>query len=430
MDASRITEYNPWWDTGQVRKELCPEYERHMLPEMLASLNSRAASVLRGPRRTGKSTLLYQSINKLLADGVEPNAVLFFSFDAEGGDIQNLLDEYRNTILAAPLESKKRIYIFLDEVQKCRGWAEQVKRNYDLYPNIKFVLSGSVSFDIGAGATESLAGRAKEFVLMPMSFREYLELRGEELPPAGAQLNKFLVAEKRLLPYFMHYLTTGGFPEIASEENVYAIRDYVMSSIIRRVIYGDLFQDSRTGDPESMMALLRAISEKPGILLNYERLGSDTGRDRRTVSSYISRLEYAMVIRTLGNITGSSLSSSRKHRKAYPVSTALTFAFKGYDINDEDLGHVYETAVMNQLDAKHFWRRTRGEIDLITGDKGEIATEVKLGGDGPFHFGKYAKSRTLMKAVVVTRNASGNGVADGIEYRKVPAWAMCAGTEI
>ncbi|MCI0480430.1 MAG: ATP-binding protein, partial [Candidatus Dadabacteria bacterium] len=320
---------------------------------------------------------------------------MFFSFDAEGGNIQDLLGEYRNSILAAPLESKKRIYVFLDEVQKCRGWAEQVKRNYDLYPNIKFVLSGSVSFDLGAGTTESLAGRAKEFVLMPMSFREYLELRGEELPPVGAGLNKYLLAEKRLRPYFIHYLKTGGFPEIATEENEPAIRDYVMSSIVRRVIYGDLFQDSRTGDPESMMALLRAISEKPGILLNYERLGSDIGRDRRTVSSYISRLEYAMVIRTIGNITGSSLSSSRKHRKAYPVSTALTFAFKGYDLNDEDLGHVYEVAMRNQLNAQYFWRRTRGEIDLITGEKGEIATEVKLGGDGPFHFGKYATSRNI-----------------------------------
>ncbi|MBA3045731.1 MAG: ATP-binding protein [Candidatus Thermoplasmatota archaeon] len=430
MNLSRIIEYNPWWDTGQVRKELSPDYKRQMLAEILSSFESRYVSVLRGPRRTGKSTLLYQSIANLLSDDVEPESILYFSFDAEDGTIQNLLDEYRNSILGAPLESKKRIYVFLDEVQKCKGWAEQVKRNYDLYPNIKFVLSGSVSFELGTGTTESLAGRAREFVLLPMSFREYLELRGEDLPKAGSALKEYLLAERRLRPYFNHYLTTGGFPEIALEENQSAIKEYVLSSIVRRVVYGDLFENGRTGDPESMMALLRAISERPGILLNYDHLGSDIGRDRRTVSSYINRLEYTMIIRTLGNITGSALSSSRKHRKAYPVSSAMTYAFKGHDLAEEDLGRVYEIAVMNHLDAHYFWRRPRYEVDFITGDNAEIATEVKLSGEGRFHFGQYAEIRNLDKATVVTKGVSGKGKAGGIAFEKVPAWALCAGYSI
>jgi len=430
MELSRIIEYNTWWDTGQVRKALCPDYERQMLVAILSSMRSRTASVLRGPRRTGKSTLVYQAIRDLLSNGVDPESILYFSFDAESGTIQELLEEYSNSIINEPLDSRNRIYVFLDEVQKCKNWAEEVKRNYDLYPNLKFLLSGSVSFELGAGATESLAGRVSEFVLLPMSFREYLELRGEKLPEAGSPLKEYLLAEKRLHPYFSHYLTTGGFPEIALEEDQNAIREYVLSSIVRRIVYGDLFQNGRTGDPESMMALLRAISEMPGRLLNYDHLGSDIGRDRRTVSSYITRLEYAMIIRTLGNLTGSALSSSRKHRKAYPISPALTYAFKGYDLGDEDLGRVYEIAVVNQLGARYFWRRSRHEIDFITGAKGEVATEVKLGGEGRFHFSKYAEKRKLEKAVLVTKNTSGTNTTGEIEYNKIPAWALCAGAEV
>lgn len=430
MDISRIIEYNRWWDTGQVRKDLCPDYERCMLRSLISSLTSRYVSVIRGPRRTGKSTMLYQSVRHLLAQGVEPERILFFSFDAEQGDVQDLLEEYRDSILATAFDSKERLYVFLDEVQKSKGWAEQVKRNYDLYPNMKFVLNGSVSFDIGMDSSESLAGRAREFVLMPLSFREYLELRGEKLPKEGSALKKYLLAKDRLQPQFTHYLMTGGFPEIATENDLASIREYVMSSIVRRVVYGDLFRDNRIGDPESMIALLRAISEKPGLLLNYDRLGSDIGRDRRTVSSYISRLEYGMVIRTLGNLTGSALTSSRKNRKAYPVSTALTFAFRGVGIEDDVLGRIYETAMVNHLDASFFWRRPRGEIDIITGAKGENATEVKLGGDGPFHFGRYCKERDLEKALVITKSVFGKGVDDGIAYERIPAWAFCAGGDM
>ena len=243
-------------------------------------------------------------------------------------------------------------------------------------------------------------------------------------------VRKYLPAENRLLPYFSRFLLTGGFPEIASERNDLLIRDYVISSVIRRVVYGDLFQEGGIGDPESLLALVRAISEHPGILMNYDRLGSDIGRDRRTVSSYISRLEHAMVIRTLGNITGNALSSSRKHRKAHPVSPALTFAFRGSNLDDDVMGRIYETVLVNHLDARYFWRRSGAEIDLITGGNGEHATEVKLGGEGPFHFGKYAGYRPVKTAVVVTRNTSGSGVSGDIEYRKVPAWAICAGAEV
>ena len=430
MELARIVEYNPWWDTGEVRPELCPIYERQILSKIIGALESRSALVLRGPRRTGKSTVLYQAVRYLLSKKVEPDNILYFSFDAVDGTIQELLDEYSNSILEGALNSKGRLYVFLDEVQKCKNWAEQVKRNYDLYPNVKFILSGSVSFELGAKATESLAGRVIEFVLFPMSFREYLELNGVELPKENATLKSYLVAEKRIFPKFKHYLITGGFPEIAQTKDNREIREYIQSSLARRVIYVDLFQEARIGEPESMMALLRAISEFPGLLMNYENLGSDLGRDRRTISSYVSRLEYAMVIRTVGNIRGSSLASSRKHRRAYPVSPALTFAFKGYDIDDGDMGRVYENAVLNHLDAKFFWRNRSKEVDFITGDQGEIATEVKMGGEGPFHFEQYSRTRAIEKAYVITKNAHGAGHSDSIQYKKVPAWALCAGAKI
>ena len=208
------------------------------------------------------------------------------------------------------------------------------------------------------------------------------------------------------------------------------MREYVLSSIVRRAVYGDLFNLGGIGDPRSMMALVRIISETPGMLLNFDSLGSDMGIDRRTVSSYITRLEQAMIITTLGNIRGSALSSSRKHRKTYPVSTALTYAFRRHAVDDTHRGRVFETAVRNEIGADHFWRATGGEIDMIVGPKGAVAVEVKLSGEGPFHFEKFARTRPLEQAFVITENDHGTGTSHGISFERVPAWALCAGANI
>ena len=430
MDLRRISEQNPWWTTGSVRDELCPPYERRALADVVSSLTRRYVTLVRGPRRTGKSTMLYQAIRHLLKGGIDPATVLYFSFDGEPGTIQELLDEYRISVLGRPFDGPGRVHVFLDEVQKCRGWSEDVKRNHDLYPNVKFVLSGSVSFDMGRGTTESLVGRARETVLLPMSFAEYLGLRGLRTPAPGEPLRRFLLAETTVQPYFSHYLASGGFPELATEDDAREMREYVLSSIVQRAVYGDLFGAGGIGDPESMMALLRAISEMPGMLLNYDSLGSSIGRDRRTVSSYIARLEQAMVIRTLGNLRGSALASSRKHRKAYPVSTALTYAFKGAIADETDLGRVVETAVLNEIDARHFWREHGAEVDFVVGARGTTAVEVKLSGEGGFPFDELAKARRLDRAFVVTRSAHGPGMAGGTRFERVPAWALCAGAHV
>ena len=430
MELLKITEYNPWWDTGEVRKELCPPYERRMIYKIISSFEVRSVTVLRGPRRTGKSTLLYQSIRYLLSKGIDPEHILFFSFDDEKGTITDLLEEYKNVVLEKPFDKFKKLYVFLDEVHKCKNWSEQVKRYYDLYPNIKFILSGSVSFEIGTKATVNLVGRTIELILNPMSFGEYLSLKGIQVPSFGKPLKQFLLTEARIRPYFNHFLVTGGFPELVNEERKDRIKEYVLSSIVRRAVYGDLIHEGGISDPESMMALVRAIAEMPGILLNHDKLGSDIGRDRRTVSSYISRLEYSMIIRTLGNIRKSGISSSKKLRKGYPISSALTFTFKGFELEDRDLGRVVEVAVLNEINAEYFWRHRGNEVDFIIGNKGNVAVEVKLGKTRKIFFEQYGKIRDLKKAFVISKQESGSGRAGSVKYQTVPVWALCAGAGV
>jgi predicted AAA+ superfamily ATPase len=64
--------------------------------------------------------------------------------------------------------TKDHIYIFLDEIQKIEDWQSKVKIYYDLYPNIKFIVSGSSSLYLKK--QESLAGRMQEIQIKPLNF--------------------------------------------------------------------------------------------------------------------------------------------------------------------------------------------------------------------------------------------------------------------
>jgi predicted AAA+ superfamily ATPase len=67
------------------------------------------------------------------------------------------------------------VYVFFDEIQKVSDWQSKIKIYYDLYPNIKFILSGSSSLYLQK--TESLAGRMFEEYIKPLKFSEFLRYK-------------------------------------------------------------------------------------------------------------------------------------------------------------------------------------------------------------------------------------------------------------
>ncbi len=130
-----------------------------------------------GLRGVGKTTLLHQVIQHLLDSKVESRRILYFSFDEERFDIGDVIQTYLTQVLRRDIADLDRVYFFLDEVHKVEDWEGKVKVYYDLNPNIKFFLSGSASLTLSSKAKESLAGRLYEFVLKPLTFCEYLEMK-------------------------------------------------------------------------------------------------------------------------------------------------------------------------------------------------------------------------------------------------------------
>lgn len=357
---------NEWWFTGKIRKELALSFKRYAFKRILESLNERQILIITGLRRVGKTTLLYQTIEKLL-EREDPTSILYFSFEEFYTDPREVLEFYEKQVLKKPFEEVKRAFIFFDEIQYSKGWPSVIKKFYDLYPNLKFFISGSSSLLVSKEAMDKLAGRFFFLEVKPLTFLEFLEMK-------GIKLKEF--ASSRIEAYFFDYLRKAGFPEIFDWENELKIADYIKNSVIDRVALKDLPIVFKTRDVILVEKIIKLILSNPGSVVNINSLSKSLGESKITISNYLKFLEVSLLIRSLSNFRPAFLSSSRKLKKYYPATPSLIFSHSK-EIFEKNLGAVLETYIVNALNAKYYFREGKKEINVILNGKKVLPLEVK-----------------------------------------------------
>ena len=181
-----IRDMNPWW-RGERLFGL-PPVRRWAFKPLHQNLKGgmTPATVLRGPRQVGKTTLLNQVIHTLLDEGVAPSRIFKVQFD-ELPELKRLPEPilelsrwYAQSILGKSLNQAatdgEQAFIFLDEVQNLADWAPQLKHLVDIHP-VRVLVTGSSALRIEAGR-DSLAGRITTLELGPLLLRELAEIRG------------------------------------------------------------------------------------------------------------------------------------------------------------------------------------------------------------------------------------------------------------
>lgn len=368
MKKIDIERYNEWWFTEKIRRELTPDFKRVGLKRVLDSLRERQILMITGLRRVGKTTLFYQTIEKLI-EKIEPKRILYFSFDEYNADPKKVLETYEKKILSKSFEDSGKIFIFFDEIQYAKGWASVIKQYYDLYPNIKFFLSGSSSLLLSREALNKLAGRFFFFELKPLSFIEFLNMK-------GFKLNGQDIFSRRIEIFFFDYLKRAGFPEIVNLDER-RIGEYIKYSIIDRIVFRDVPTLLKTREMRLMENLVRFICANPGAIINLNSLASDFNTTRITISNYLKLLEISLLLRKLKNFRYSYLSFSRKLSKYYPVTTSLIYSVFREKFERES-GLIIETYAVNALDAEFYYRKNNQEIDVILQrDRNIIPVEIK-----------------------------------------------------
>ncbi len=364
--------FNPWWRTGAVRPEWLKEYKRAPYFDIKKYVEKRQILLIWGLRRVGKTTVLYQLISEILKK-TDKKRVFYFSFDEIAFDLKDVLEGYQKLILNKTFEeTKERIYIFLDEIQKVHDWENKLKTYYDLYPNVKFFISGSASVALRKRSKESLAGRILDFLIKPLPFGEFLEMSGKDLAKIKESPDLW---KRELLPLFYRYIKYGMFPELVAEEDEEFARKYILNNVIDRIIYKDLPEEFEIKDVELLKTLVYLLGKNPGMIVNYKAIAKDLGRDQRTISNYFEYLEFGLLVKFVFNYRGSPLASARKLKKAYFSTPNIAFAFN-QEI-ERILPAMLENLVSSETDAKMFYRNGF-EIDFIIPENGKLdAIEVK-----------------------------------------------------
>ena len=409
MDWILFEETNPW----KKNKAFLPPnlIPRKISRRILATIDEPFITVLLGPRRSGKSTLLWQIIDKLInKKGVSPQHIHYFSFDdvdvrADFKTYQSFSEICQIICGKRLFEVKEKTYFFIDEVQKVPEFFEVLKIVYDRFKGkIKFVISGSASLEVTSRVSGVLAGRVDYYRLNPFALGEIREIPHDsillDLIEGKLEVEDLANLQSQLLPHHTEFflqiknaLIYGLLPEVVLCENEEGKRRYLRNY---RISY--LEKDIRTleqiGNLEEYIKVMDSIILNIGGILKISDISRQVGAAVNTVRKYLSILEETYVIQKLNCYHKNPKRRIIKSPKIllfdnglYSLSTGI-YSLPQYE-NTGLVGRLFENLVINEI-LKHifirgsqintyFWRTSSGaEVDLVLERGGEIfAVEIK-----------------------------------------------------
>lgn len=320
----------------QQQRLLQQTYPRKMLDKIKILPNF--ALVVSGIRRSGKSTLLTQLIDKQVE-----NSYLFLNFDTpqlfnfEFTDFA-LLDE----IIA---ENPTCRTLYFDEIQVIEGWEIYVRGKLD--QGYQVVVTGSNASLLSRELGTKLTGRHISKELFPFSFVEFCEFLGKAK-------NAEAVSD---------YLTLGGFPQYLQFNE-----DEILNALINDILYRDIIVRFGIRDERAMKRLLLFLAGNVGNLITANKLKQSLEvKSTSTVQEYLSHLEQAYVVHLLPKFAYSYKTQLANPRKAYFIDNGLQRVIS--PSFSQDLGRKLENAVFwelrRQFSELYYYNENHKECDFV-----------------------------------------------------------------
>lgn len=449
---------NPWWqEKGFEFKEVVKLPKRDVYDRLIKELPLQQITAILGLRRTGKTTLLKQTINSLLENISDGRRIMFFSFEESfiehtRNAFEDVLYLYIEEVLRKKIwQVDEKVYIFLDEVQYIPFWQDILKRFYDQNPNFKFIISGSISLLIRKKGRESLAGRIFEIIVPVLSFSEFLRLKGEKLQLIDVSREDIFdikenarnTIKDQLTTYseiirslFCEYLVKGQFPETIHLP-LDKTREYIVSSVLEKILEKDIPQTFNMVKTQELKIIFSAISKETGSLFSITSWANEVGLSSETLSNFLSYFEQSFLAYLVYNYCGSRRKQFRVLKKIFIASPNITCANLGISWTNplfgNLIGQLTETTVYNSLKTKfkdvNFWRYREKEIDFIIRRGNEIVPlEIKarrnIKTDDNKNLIYFAKEEHLKRAFLGTLTEIGTEKIDGVEIVRIPLYYL------
>lgn len=362
-----LRQYNPWWRNPSAVKEESKPQKRLAYYEafkMLRHKTIRRFTVLSGARRVGKTTIMYQMMEQLMDDGVNPKNILYVSFDnpiVKLVNVETVLSIYESLY---PLEGTK--YIFLDEIQYTEHWELWMKVIYDSRKDIRLVATGSASPILEKGATDSGTGRWSVLKIPTMSFYEYcclLQIEEPILPNnlkltklvnmSNAELGDLMSRFAPLEGHFNRYLMIGGFPELVlSDDDNYAQR-MLREDVVDKVIKRDVLTLFNIRSPLLMEKLFLYLCMNSTEIFSITTAAKELENTSvNTLEGYLEALEMSNLIYLAKPMDVGSKGSLKGKPKIFIADAAIRNAVLMIEdvLSDEkELGAMVETCVYKHI---------------------------------------------------------------------------------
>ncbi len=452
--TERLRYENPWWINKRVHEVYNSMSKRlyfKLFYPYVIEKNIRRALVLMGPRRVGKTVMLFHSIQQLIDDNTNPQKIFFIGIDNPIYIHLSLEDILILCKQSLNLNNLDGCYVFFDEIQYLKDWERHLKVLVDSYPETKFIVSGSAAAALKWHSTESGAGRFTDFMLPPLTFQEYIHLKNmnhlmyDGNIVYGKKQRTYCLTHdiKTLNKEFVHYLNFGGYPEVVLSEKIQTdMGRYVKNDIVDKVLLRDLPSLYGIKDVQELNRFFTYIAYNTGNEFSYETMSKESGIQKDTLKKYLEYLEAAFLIKVLNKV---DVNAKRLKRvtsfKVYLTNASLrTALFSPVSETDSEMGNLVETAVLSQwmhrekLDLTYArWKdgRQEGEVDLVLLDDKKYkplwGVEIKWSNR---YFEKpqdlksliqFCKSNSFEKAVVTSIDQLGIKSIDNISLTFLPA---------
>ncbi|MCA1752363.1 MAG: AAA family ATPase [Flavobacteriales bacterium] len=316
---------------------------------------------IKGPRGTGKTTMLLQYARKQANFRAE---VLYASLDSfwfAGNSLYRLADEF---------VKKGGRTLLLDEVHKYTNWAQELKNIYDDFADLKVIFTGSSLLEI-LTARADLSRRAVVYELQGLSFREYIALETgrtvsvvdfDDLISGHAEIAAGILEEVKPFAHLDAYLRHGYYPFYNESVSLYP---HKLEAVINMILEVELPQ-LRALDvayTSKLRQLLSILAESAPFVPNATKLSERIGINRLTLLQYLHHLRDAGLLIHL-NKQGKGISQLQKPAKLYLDNTNLAYLLS----EQTNTGTLRETFFANQVGVVH---------DINYTDQGDFLVAVR-----------------------------------------------------
>lgn len=350
--------------------------KRRAAPKIRNAIEKFPAAVITGARQVGKSTLLKNEFSDFAYLTMDDYAVM----------------EMAQTDPSSLWKDKNRIII--DEAQKLPSIFNAIKLTIDTDKKKRFILSGSSNLLLMEKLTESLAGRAVYFDLLPIT---YGEAKGRSVPENFMRLWDVKHIETEQPVEKMHplpFMMRGFMPPVLN------IKDHAdvllwLEGYVRTYLERDLRELSQVDSLVDFRKVMQVLALRTGNVLNQADVAKDSGVSHPTTHRYIKLLEMSNIIQRIPAFFDSRTKRVIKSPKIFYIDPAISIFLSGYLdkeslLHCRELGNYFETMAYLHLRGLcetmipranlYYWRTTTGkEVDfVIEHGRKLLAIEVKM----------------------------------------------------